>query len=179
MIIISMRYVCLLRGINVGGNRKVSMSDLRSIFEKLGYSDIVTYINSGNVVFSSGDEPEVNTIEKALKAAFGFDIPALIISADRVRAIAVAIPGSWQNDTQQKSDVIYLLPDVDIPETIDELAHKPEIETVMYVPGALLYNISRTKQSRSSLLKLMGKPLYQRMTIRNINTTRKLAELCV
>jgi uncharacterized protein (DUF1697 family) len=173
-----MKYVCLLRGINVGGNRKVSMVDLREVFEKLGYDDVVTYINSGNVVFSPGDEPEVNIIEKALKAAFGFDIPALIISADQVRAISAAIPGSWQNDTLQKSDVIYLLPDVDVPETINELAHKPEIETFMYVPGALLCNISRTKQPRSSLLKLMGTPLYKRMTIRNVNTARKLAELC-
>lgn len=173
-----MRYVCLLRGINVGGNRKVSMSDVRTLFEKLGYSDIVTYINSGNVIFSSDVVPSTITIEKALATVFGFAIPAHIVDAKRMQAIAGAVPATWQNDTSQKSDVIYLLSDIDAPGIIEQLGHKPEIETIIYVPGALLCNISRSKQSRGSMLKLMGKPLYKHMTIRNINTARKLAELC-
>lgn len=173
-----MKYVCLLRGINVGGNHKVVMADLRAVFEKMGFHDVLTYINSGNVVFSSPGEPSSETIKKAVVATFGFDVSTLIIDADRVQAIADAIPLAWQNDTQQKSDVVYLFPDVDTPEIIDMLGHDPEIETIMYAPGALLCNILRTKQSRGSLLKQVGKPLYQRMTIRNVNTARKLAELC-
>ncbi len=173
-----MKYVCLLRGINVGVNHRVAMADLRIAFEKLGYGDVATYINSGNVVFSSNDEPSTVIIEKALATSFGFDVSALIIAAGRMRAIADAIPPIWKNDTVQKSDVVYLFPDVDTPEIIDMLGHNPEVETIMYLPGALLCNILRTKQSRGSLLKQVGKPLYQRMTIRNINTARKLAVLC-
>jgi len=172
-----MRYVCLLRGINVGGNRKVSMSDLRAVFEKLGYSDVATYINSGNVIFSSNDVPSVTVVEKMLATDFGFDIPALVINVEHMQAIAEAIPTTWQNDTTQKSDVIYLLSDIDVPEIIETIGHKPEIETIIYVPGALLCNVDRTKQSRASLLKLMSMPVYKRMTIRNVNTARKLAEL--
>ena len=117
-------------------------------------------------------------IEKALVAAFGFEVPVLIVSAGRMRAIADAIPPLWQNDTKQKSDVLYLLPDIDAPEIIESIGYRPDIETIMYVPGALLCNIERTEQSRASLLKLMGTPTYKRMTIRNINTARKLATLC-
>jgi len=173
-----MKYVCLFRGINVGGNRKVSMSDLRNVFEKLGYRDVATYINSGNVIFSSDDVPAASMIEETLADAFGFDIPTHVVNAQRMQAIAQAIPAAWQNDTTQKSDVMYLLPDIDVPEIIDSVGYKPDIETIIYVPGALLCNVERTKQSRASLLKLMGTPLYKRMTIRNVNTARKLAELC-
>lgn len=173
-----MKYVCLLRGINVGGNHQVSMSDLRIVFERLGYDDVSTYINSGNVIFSADVKPTTVTIEKALATAFGFAIPAHIVDAKRMRAIAEAIPAIWQNDTTQKSDVIYLLSDIDAPEIIEELSRKPEIETIMYVPGALLCNVERTNQSRASLLKLMGTPVYKRMTIRNVNTARKLAGMC-
>lgn len=173
-----MKYVCLLRGINVGGNYKVNMSDLRTVFAELGYSDATTYINSGNVIFSSNDEPSALIIERALVAAFSFEIPVLIVGADRMRAIANSIPALWQNDTKQKSDVLYLFPDIDAPEIIKNIGYKPDIETIMYVPGALLCNIERTKQSRASILKLMGTPIYKRMTIRNINTARKLSALC-
>ena len=172
-----MKYICLLRGINVGGNRKVDMSDLRAVFEKLGYKDVSTYINSGNVIFSSSDDQTGITIEKTLETEFGFAIPAHIIDANRMQAIAEAIPTTWQNNTTQKSDVIYLLSDIDVPEIIETIGHKPEIETIIYVPGALLCNVDRTKQSRASLLKLMSMPVYKRMTIRNVNTARKLAEL--
>jgi len=173
-----MKYVCLLRGINVGGNRKVSMSHLRSVFEELGYKNVSTYINSGNVIFSSDDVPSASMIEETLTKVFGFDIPAHIVDAERMRIIAEAIPEAWQNDKMQKSDVIYLLPDIDVAEIIDTIGHKPEIETIVYVPGALLCNIERTKQSRASLLKLMATPIYKRITIRNVNTARKLVELC-
>lgn len=174
----AVRYVCLLRGINVGGNHKVAMADLRAVFERMGFHDAMTYINSGNVIFSSDDMPVTTAIEIALAKAFGFAIPVLVIDAERVQAIAGAIPKNWQNNTLQKSDVLYLMPGIDMPGVVDTIGYKPEIETVMYVPGAVLCNIERTKQSRASLLKLMGTPIYKRMTIRNINTARKLAELC-
>jgi len=173
-----MKYVCLLRGLNVGGKNKVSMTDLRLVFEKLGFDNVVTYINSGNVLFSSSEEPSTINLEQSLESAFGFSMSTLILNEDRIKAIAEAIPNDWQNDLTQKSDVVYLLPDVDVPEIIKELNYKPEIETVLYAPGALLCNISRKNQSRGSLLKLMGKPLYQRLTIRNVNTARKLRDLC-
>lgn len=170
-----MKYVCLLRGINVGGNHKVAMADLRALFEKMGFCDVMTYINSGNVIFSSDTMPVTIAIEKTLAKSFGFTIPVLIIDAERIQAIAEAIPKNWQNDTLQKSDVLYLMSDIDTPRLIDTIGYNPENETIMYVPGALLCNIERTKQSRASLLKLMGTPIYKRMTIRNVNTARKIA----
>lgn len=172
-----MRYICLLRGINVGGNHRVEMSRLKEVFENTGFTNIVTYINSGNIVFESKVKPNVNTLNKALEGEFGFKIPTLVIDENTVKAVADAIPPNWTNDTEQKSDVVYLFSDVDSPDVIKQLNYRPEYETILYVPGALLCNVLRKYQTRSSLLKVVGTPLYWSMTIRNVNTARKLAQL--
>jgi uncharacterized protein (DUF1697 family) len=173
-----MKYVALLRGINVGGNRKVPMADLRALFETLGFQNIITYINSGNVVFSAADRPHRKTLESALQDRYGFAIDTLILTADEVRTIAEAIPAGWTNDRQiEKSDVIYLLGDANKPDTLDAMNRHAPSETLVYVDHAILANISREHQSRSSLLKIVGTPLYGQVTIRNVNTARKLAEL--
>ncbi len=171
------KYIALLRGINVGGNHKVPMAELRMLFESMGFSAASTYINSGNVVFESAAQPDEATIRRTLAKHFGFDIEVLVLTAAHVIAIADAIPNEWMNDKEQKTDVAYLFHDVDAPTIMEQLAHKPEIETMMYVPGAVIMNISRKNQTRGSLLKMMGTPLYKQMTIRNVSTARKLAEL--
>lgn len=178
-----MKYVALLRGINVGGNRKVPMSELKSVFEKLGFTGVDTYINSGNVVFSSDSALNAFSISKTLYEHFGFEADILILSADKMIAIADAIPAGWTNDrpstgkSGQKSDVVYLFNDVDKPGILEIIGYKPEVENMLYVPGAVLVNISRSNQSKCSLLKLVGTPAYKRMTIRNISTARKLADM--
>lgn len=76
------KYIALLRGINLGNRNKVLMADLRELFGKMGYSDIKTYIQTGNVVFSS-DKSENNDdlssrIEKEILSTFGFEVPVII-----------------------------------------------------------------------------------------------------
>lgn len=154
------------------------MASLRVVFETLGCQDVATYVNSGNIVFSSTLSVSAATIETALVKAFGFDISALVVTGAHMQAIARAIPSSWKNDLMHKSDVIYLFPDIDKPSILQSVSPDPDVETIQYVPGALIATIERGKQSRSSLLKLMGTALYQRVTIRNVNTARKLAALC-
>ncbi|MFZ1458949.1 MAG: DUF1697 domain-containing protein [Candidatus Saccharimonadales bacterium] len=172
-----MKYVALLRGINAGGNRRVPMAELREIFTDMGFTDVTTYINSGNVVFSAQSKPSAEVIRKKLEATFQFEIPLLVLSAEHIRRIAEAIPKEWQNDTVQKSDVIYLFPDIDSPDIINSIGYRPEFETIHYVSGALISNGTRENRPKSSLVKLIGTPLYRRMTIRNVTTARKLAEL--
>jgi uncharacterized protein (DUF1697 family) len=172
-----MKYVALLRGINVGGNRKVPMAELKRVFEQCGFSEVTTYINSGNIIFASGSDPDAYKIQTAMKRHFGFEIDALVLNAAEIIAVAQAIPDEWLNDTEQRSDVLFLFRDIDSPDIIHDIGYRPELETVHHVPGALITNVSRKNQSKSSLLKLVGTPLYRRMTIRNVNTVRKLAEL--
>jgi uncharacterized protein (DUF1697 family) len=74
-------YISILRGINVGGHRKIPMKDLKQMLDKLGYQDVTTYIQSGNVVFRSGkgNSPAgiSNEIEKAISLTFGFEVPVI------------------------------------------------------------------------------------------------------
>ncbi|MBP7775200.1 MAG: DUF1697 domain-containing protein [Candidatus Saccharimonadales bacterium] len=172
-----MKYVALLRGINVGGNRKVPMAELRHVFENRGFADVSTYINSGNVIFSAGIVPRVTDIERAIAKHFGFAVETLVISQAKLASVAKAIPDEWTNDTEQKSDVVFLFPDIDKPDILSTVGYNPAVESMIYLPGVIITNISRNNQPKSSLLKLVGTPLYQRMTIRNVNTVRKLAEL--
>ncbi len=178
-----MRYVALLRGVNVGGNHRVPKAEFQQVLESLGFQDVLIYINSGNAVFTSSSEPSADMVQKALEDHFGFAIPTLLLPGDRVQKIAAAIPPDWTNDSPQpdksgqKSDVLYLFDEIDAPDVIEKLGHKPEIETMIYVEGAVITNITRANQMKGSLQKLVGSKLYSQVTIRNITTAKKLAEL--
>ena len=178
-----MKYVALLRGINVGGNHRVPKAELKTVFENLGFREVFIYINSGNVIFETHKKPQESEVQAALRKQFGFDIPTLILTGDKIKKIAAAIPKDWTNDTPkpdksgQKSDVLYLFNEVDKADILVELGYRPEVETMIYVDGAVLATISRAQQSKSSLLRVVGTPLYRLITIRNIKTAKKLAEL--
>lgn len=173
-----MKYVCLLRGINVGGNNKITMSSLVELFTSMGFTDVVSYINSGNIIFSSVKTPSAAQIRIQLKKAFGLDIPTLVLSGNQVIHIADSIPEGWLNDEHQKTDVLYLFDEIDDANIIMKIGYDMSIETAFYVSGAVLWNVERRYQSRSGLRKLVGSPLYAQLTVRNINTARRLADLC-
>lgn len=177
-IISIMKYVMLLRGVNVGGQRRVEMARLKQLLASMGFSDVATYINSGNIVFASEKTPQESDIGSAIKDEFGFEVPMLILTAKDITAIAKAIPEDWtSNHTNQKSDVLYLFDKVNSPEIIDRIRPRPEFEDVRYVDHAVLSHVARNYQTKSCLLKLMGTDLYKQMTIRNVITARKLAEM--
>ena len=179
-----MRYVALLRGVNVGGNHRVPNDEFRAVLEQLGCRDVVIYINSGNAVFTSDHEPTSHEVQAALEIHFGFGIPTLVLPGEKIQAIAAAIPADWTNDppvsdkSGQKSDVLYLFDEVNSPDILERIGYRPAVETMIYVDGAILANVTRANQSRSSLQRIVGKPLYRHMTVRNTITAKKLAELC-
>lgn len=172
-------YVALLRGINVGGNTKVEMVKLKACFEQLGFSHVRTYINSGNVVFEA-NQPEgklIKLIEKAIKDTFGFDLTVVIRSLAEIKHVVSKIPQEWVNDQVMKTDVIFLRPEIDNKAILQKVSIKPEIETVLYLPGALVWNIDRKNVTRGSGVKLIKSAIYPLMTVRNVNTVRKLNQL--
>lgn len=168
----------LLRGVNVGGQRRVDMQRLRALFSEYGLGDVATYINSGNVIFSSTTKPDEVKLSAILNKEFGFDVPMLLLDAEAIIAIAEAIPAAWENNrTEQKCDVLYLFDEVNSPDIIGLIGGRPEFEQLIYVNHAILSRVERQYQTKSSLLKLMGTSLYKQMTIRNVTTARKLAEM--
>ncbi len=173
----TMKYIALLRGINVGGNHKVEMKKLKILCESLGFVNVSTYINSGNIFFESSEEQDVlqKKMAKLLKKEFGFEIPTLVKTEHQMRAISMAIPKNWQNDTEYRTDVAYLLPEIDSEKVLEELPIKREYLDFFYFAGAICWHLERKNYNRSYLNKLIGHKLYQLMTVRNVNTARYLA----
>jgi uncharacterized protein (DUF1697 family) len=175
-----LKYVALLRGINVGKGARVPMKTLKALLEGLGLGDVVTYLNSGNVVFDSALSASQLTqlIEDELERAFGASIPTLVKTAAEVIAIAESIPGGWGNNDGEQTYVAYLFSDVDKPSLVSELPVKRQFMSIFYAPGAIVWNIKREDYNRSQITKIVGHSSYARMTTRNVNTARQLAALC-
>ncbi|MBN2353404.1 MAG: DUF1697 domain-containing protein [Spirochaetales bacterium] len=173
-----MKYIALLRGINVGGNRKVDMKSLKSLFESFGFANVSTYINSGNVVFESNATPEavLKKIRTGFEKNFDFEMRTLVKTAKEMKTIANAVPGDWLNDAAQRTDVAYLFPEIDSRKTVDELPVDREYIDVRYVKGAVYWNVKRENVYKSRLAEVIGHEIYKSMTIRNVNTARRLAD---
>jgi uncharacterized protein (DUF1697 family) len=174
-----MIYTALLRGINVGGNSKIDMKTLKKVFEDLGMNNVKTYINSGNVIFESelSSDPLVKKIEKEIESEFKISVKVLIKDINEIRKINDALPKSWLNNDEMKSDVMFLWDEVDSKSVLEELPTKEDIDEVKYVKGAVLWRVDRDKVTRSGISKIVGTKLYKQMTVRNCNTLRKLLEM--
>ncbi len=175
-----MIYVALLRGINVGGNNKVDMKLLKETFVHIGMESVITYINSGNVVFidRKHTKAEITSLmEEGILRDFNLAIKVLIRSISDFESMMKALPQSWKNDDAMKCDVLFLWEEIDKETLLAELEIKPGIDTVKYSPGAILWLVDKENVTKSGLLKLVGTALYKKMTVRNVNTTRKIYEI--
>lgn len=174
-----MIYVALLRGINVGGNAKVEMPRLKALFESLGCQNVRTYINSGNVIFSDRRPAVilVPLIEAAIAKEFNLPIRVVLRDFANISLLNKEIPAEWTNDTTQKTDVMFLWDELDSEDVLQRVVIKPGLDRLRYLPGALIWNVDRSNVTRSGLLRIVGSPEYKLMTIRNVNTLRKLYAL--
>ena len=174
-----MIYVALLRGINVGGNNTVSMATLKQTFEKLGYKNVTTYINSGNVIFDAYHPQRTleEEIEKELESTFGFPIRVVVKNFDEMKKIINYIPQKWNTQSDWRHNVIFLSHRIDSKDSFEEFIPRPEIEEMEYVPGALLWAAKTSDLTDSTMITLNKSKLYKEMTVRNLNTARKIYEL--
>lgn len=101
------RYVSLLRGINVSGQRMIKMEALRAMYEKLGLSHIQTYIQSGNVVFCCPETPTAsleNSISQQIAQTFGFEVPVLVKTLAELTEVVHSNPFAQQEQQKQVTD---------------------------------------------------------------------------
>lgn len=175
-----MIYVALLRGINVGGNNKIKMADLKRAFESLEFKNVKTYLHSGNIIFQAPKESQTILalkIEAMIHSVFDLKIPVLIKDQEDLASIIEALPVNWENNATMKSDVLFLWDGVDQKTLLEQIQPNPAIDTVKLVSGAILWTVSREKLNKSRLKQIISLPLYKQTTIRNVNTTRKIFEL--
>jgi uncharacterized protein (DUF1697 family) len=176
----AVRYVALLRGINVGGRTLIKMAALKTCFAELGFRGVSTYIASGNVLFESDEEDAaklVTTIETALEQHFGLPVKVVVLDRKAYARIVEAIPTSWIGDGTRRANVAFVRPGTDAKQVVRELEPDPAIEQITAVDGAILWATRRDALNRSAIRKLIGGAAYKELTVRNLNTTLKLQEL--
>ncbi len=173
-------FVALLRAVNVGGNNMISMKSLKESFEKMGFMHVTTYINSGNIIFTT-KEADARKLEKKIEQMLARDYQlgsrVVVRSLSEMKKLVESLPRSWNDDSGWRYNVIFLRHTIDSEKILEELSPKPDIEEIFYREGTLLWSAQVSEMNRTTMLKLSTRKIYQEMTVRNLNTTRKLHEL--
>jgi len=175
-----MIHVAFLRGINVGGKTIVSMAAIKEALVDLGMSDVRTYINSGNVLFSTraADNQKLGArIEKALEVRTRMPIKVLVMDHKGLKQLVSAIPRNWVDDKTMRTYVLLLWKELDDRTILERLPVRPGVDNVRYAPGAVIWQVARKDIAKSRMNRLIGTPDYKLITIRSANTMRKLDEL--
>lgn len=174
------RYVALLRGINVGGKNIVAMPELAESFREAGFGDVRTYIQSGNVLFSTDNPPGPKLeamLERMLEKRFGIPITVIVRSRDELAATIEAAPRG-HGSPDLRSDVYFLKAPLTAEEAQAQLPELREgVDSVELGPGALYFSRVKARATETNINRFMGKPVFRQITVRNWRTTTKLLEL--
>jgi len=174
-------YVALLRGINVGGKNLIKMTDLEACFHALGFTDVRTYIQSGNVIFNAGQTDQsqlAGMIEAALSKAFQYEARVVLRSAEEMQDIVANAPeGFGSEPAAYRYDVIFLKEPLTPLEAMQSVSIKEGVDQAFTGNGVLYFSRLISKATQSRLTRIISMPIYQSMTIRNWNTTTKLLNM--
>ena len=176
------RYIALLRGININGKNKISMPELKSAFVEAGYADVCTYLNSGNVIFSSDETDTValaGQIKELIAQKFSLDIPVFVISQAELRLLLEKAPEWWGTDNKDIYDnLIFAIPPHQI-ETVAEKIGEPtdELEKIEICENTAFWSFDRKQYAKANWWKKTAAAgIGEMITIRTANTLRKIVE---
>jgi uncharacterized protein (DUF1697 family) len=175
------QYLALLRGINVGGKNIIKMADLKACFEEMGFANVRTYIQSGNVLLESAENDKAaftTKVEVGLSKRFNFVAKVVVISQKELAGVVKSAPEGFGGDDKKfRYDVIFLKEPLTPKEAMQSVKIREGVDTAHAGKQALYFSRLISRASQSYLTKIIGMPVYQNMTIRNWNTTTKLLAL--
>lgn len=176
------KYISILRGINVSGQKKIKMADLKSLYESLGFSEVATYIQSGNVIFFSKIEDPAKVelkIEEAIEKEYGFQVPVLVRTSKELLGILGGMPFQGVDVVTDGAKVLITFlsgtPKKTLVTDIKSYVVEPE-ELVVSGDSVYLHcpnGYGRTKLSNT----FIESKLKVSATTRNLKTLAKLCEL--
>lgn len=173
-------YVALLRGINVGGRRIISMEELRVAFRAGGYTGVHTYIQSGNVMFTTDvarDRLE-HDLERLLERRIGQPVTVVLRSRQQLRNVVARAPhGFGSAPEDHRYDVMFLKAPLLPAQVLEVLALREGVDRAWPGPGLVYFSRDAAQLTRSRMSTITTTPAYQRMTIRNWRTTTTLLRL--
>ncbi len=174
------RYIALLRGINVGKNNRISMADLRALVEKLGYADVRTHLNSGNVVFTAPEQPNETLaveIEAAITSTLDLDVPVIVRSSREMREVIANNPFPEHAADHTTLHVTFLAATPD-PELVAALADAPRGDDDYQVISTEVYLHYPNRISGAVFMPNgLDKALQVTSTSRNWRTVTALAAM--
>ncbi|AVL00993.1 DUF1697 domain-containing protein [Pediococcus inopinatus] len=175
-----MRYLMLLRGINVGGHNRVVMKELRENLAAVGFTNVSSYINSGNLIFdSSHSQTDVTQmVQQLLAQNYIFPVTSLILSAQDYQQDFLTVPQWWGSDRELRHNALFLLPSFDRQSFARIQSQVGDYDQVAYTANIIFWTAPFKKDySKSFYSKLMKESFYKDITIRNRNTALKLGNL--
>jgi uncharacterized protein (DUF1697 family) len=175
-----MKYVALLRGVNVGGHSIIKMSELKSAVEKAGFTNVQTYIQSGNVVFESDEKNATKIVvrlEDVLKEAFKLDMRLALRTYAQLKKVVDEVPGDWETSKDLRCYIAFTREPTLVQDVIRDIELKDGIDFIKPGDGVVYMSSLLSGLTRSRINKIISKPIYKDITIRNFNTVQKLLAL--
>lgn len=172
--------IALLRGVNIGGRNTVSMAKLKEAFVAAGFVDVATYINSGNILFSSNESATKlkEICEAIILDTFGLAIDTAIISADKLAEALAAAPASWGDSKECWHNAVFVMPTITVEEVCAQVGEiKPEYESIACHSSAIFWTAAKATHTKARWTGIGKTTAFKQVTIRNANTTKKLLVL--
>ncbi len=160
------------------------MAELKKEFETLGFENVITYLNSGNVIFTSDIQDEntiTNTIHKKIEEKFKLDIPVFIIEASKLKELLENQPEWWGTASKEIYDnIIFIIPPTTYEEVYKALGKpKQELEKIKEYKNNIFWSYSLKDYRKTNWwAKTANTSISQSITIRTANTMRKVLEIC-
>ncbi|MDR1998046.1 MAG: DUF1697 domain-containing protein [Candidatus Margulisbacteria bacterium] len=174
-------YLALLRGINVGGNNIIKMNELKKLFAEINCTDVVTYIQSGNIIFCAAEKAKTKITDKIAKILYkklnSKITMALLTFAEMQEIIAKKPEGFGAAKDKYKYDVIFLIKPLQARDALKAFELRAGVDQISAGKNVLYFSRLIKQLTKSKLAKIAASPIYPDITIRNWNTTEKLAEL--
>lgn len=179
-----MKYIVLLRGINISGKNKISMNELKAGLEKIGFENVSTYLNSGNAIFQSEiDNKEVikENIQRMIKERFNLEIPVYVTTASELEDILKHTPEWWGTNNKEIYDnMIFIIPPTKYEEVYNTIGEtKENLEKIQEYNNIIFWSYKLKEYRKTNWWpKTAGTSISDKITIRTANTMRKVLELC-
>lgn len=177
------RYIALLRGINISGKNKIPMEKLKASFAELGFTDVLTYLNSGNVVFSTGESDAIalaDKIQAVIQEQFEWNIPVFVILQETLRDLLNQKPAWWGSDAKETYDnLIFVIPPATAEIIAAQIGEPTEgLEQILLYQNVIFWTFDRTKYAKANWWKRTASTgIGEKLTIRTAHTLEKIATM--
>ena len=179
-----MKYIALLRGINISGKNKISMPELKKLLEENNYQNVSTYLNSGNIIFEcniNNKQTIMNNIHTLIKTKFILDIPVYITTDKELEDILNNSPKWWGSSNKEIYDnLIFIIPPTKYEEVYNTIGSPKEgLEQIEEYNNCIFWSVDLNNYRKSNWwVKTASTDIKDKITIRTANTMRKILEIC-